>query len=90
MITRAEIVRELNRLTLRYNLKWSDIASDANKAIYKINTYMGTTYPKISDYLINDDSTYTFNYKEHEIEIIPEEYFYTVIIPSIAMEVLSR
>ena len=38
------------------------------------------------DYLINDDLTYTFNYKEHEIEIIPEEYFYTVIIPSIAMK----
>jgi hypothetical protein len=103
MLTQQELVDRLNQLTLRYNLTWFDIKYDADKAIHKINNFMGTKYPKLSEILINPSATYTINTSETytdveenvlerpvSYEIIKEEYFHSVIIPYIAMEVLSR
>lgn len=90
MITLQEMLDRLNQLTLRYNLTWSDIKYDADKAIAKINAFMGTTYPKLSHHLISPESTYTVNVDGVQQEIIPEEYIHSIVIPFIAMEVLAR
>lgn len=134
MLTQEQLVRRLNQLTLRYNLTWFDIEYDADKAITKINNFLGTKYPKLSDpkymgggptstYSMTTFYLYAYKYNEvqyqapslielqelvtnaggptpmitanifklnDEYEIIAEEYFHSVIIPYIAMEVLSR
>jgi hypothetical protein len=99
MLTQQELIDRLNQLTLRYNLTWFDIKFDADKAINKINSFLGAKYPKLSSYMISPADTYSFTTTvtnadatttTTEYEIIKEEYFHTVIIPYIAMEVLSR
>jgi hypothetical protein len=130
MLTQQELVDRLNQLTLRYNLTWFDIKYDADKAITKINNFLGAKYPKLTQYMIAPTSTYSIptffkvgyiydsvTYQADSVselqtvvteaggptlveeniikyssdyEIIPEEYFHSVIIPYIAMEVLSR
>lgn len=111
MLTQEQLVRRLNQLTLRYNLTWFDIEYDADKAITKINSFLGTKYPKITTHMTGPNATYSMTVttpllsltgalqydaqnnlitKVDEYEIIKEEYFHSVIIPYIAMEVLSR
>jgi hypothetical protein len=99
MLTQQELIDRLNQLTLRYNLTWFDIKYDADKAINKINSFLGAKYPKLSIHMITPTDTYSFrttvkddedNDVTTEYEIIKEEYFHSVIIPYIAMEVLSR
>ena len=99
MLTQQELIDRLNQLTLRYNLTWFDIKFDADKAINKINSFLGAKYPKLSSYMISPTDTYSFTTTitnadttttTTEYEIIKEEYFHSVIIPYIAMEVLSR
>lgn len=98
MITQQEIIDRLNQLTLRYNLTWYDIKYDADKAIAKINAYLGTKYPKMSSILISPTSTYTVGNTDADAgevevtvyEIFPEEHIHNVVIPFIAMEVLAR
>lgn len=90
MLTQQDIVNRLNQLTLRYNLTWDDIKYDADKAIVRINNFMGTKYPKMSEHLVAPDSTYTVNAGGVLYEIFPEEYIHGIVIPFIAMEVLAR
>lgn len=90
MLTQQDIVNRLNQLTLRYNLTWDDIKYDADKAIVRINNFMGAKYPKMSEHLVSPDSTYTVNAGGVLYEIFPEEYIHGVVIPFVAMEVLAR
>jgi hypothetical protein len=99
MLTQQELIDRLNQLTLRYNLTWFDIKYDADKAINKINSFLGAKYPKLSTHMISPTDTYSFPFTKtkedgttvtNDYEIIKEEYFHSVIIPYIAMEVLSR
>jgi len=100
MLTQQELIDRLNQLTLRYNLTWFDIKYDADKAITKINSFMGTKYPKLTLYLKTPTDTYSIPQTEidengdeqtiAEYEIIKEEYFHSVIIPYIAAEILAR
>lgn len=90
MITQQDLINRLNQLTLRYNLTWNDIKYDADKAIAKINAYLGTNYPPISQVMLNNLSGYSMNASGYRIEIFPDEYFHSVVIPYIAMEVLAR
>ena len=100
MLTQQELIDRLNQLTLRYNLTWFDIKYDADKAITKINSFLGTKYPKLTQYLKTPTDTYSIpevkideNGNEQtvaEYEIIKEEYFHSVIIPYIAAEILAR
>ena len=100
MLTQQELLDRLNQLTLRYNLTWFDVKYDADKAITKINSFLGTKYPKLSLYLKNPTDTYSIPQVEKdangveqtiaEYEIIKEEYFHSVIIPYIASEILAR
>lgn len=87
---RKELVDQLNRLTLRYNLRWSDIKSDADKAINQVNNFLGAEYPLLSERMLNDESTYTDRVGEADVPIIKDQYFLSVIIPFIAMEILAR
>lgn len=90
MITQAELLERLNQLTLRYNLTWLDIKYDADAAIAKINSYMGTTYPKLSEKMTHPNASYTIPTNGINVAIIDDEYFHSVIIPFIAMQVLAR
>jgi hypothetical protein len=99
MLTQQELIDRLNQLTLRYNLSWFDIKYDADKAINKINVFLGTKYPKLSEYLKTPTDTYSIkqdkvdelgNLERIEYEIIKEEYFHSIIIPYIASEILAR
>ena len=60
MLTQQELIDRLNQLTLRYNLTWFDIKFDADKAINKINSFLGAKYPKLSSYMISPTDTYSF------------------------------
>ncbi len=90
MLTQADLLARLNQLTIRYNLSWMDIKYDADAAIAKINSYLGTNYPKMSDKLTSPTSTYTINMDGVDVEIFPEEHMHGVVVPFIAMEVLAR
>lgn len=87
---RKDLLSELNRLTLRYNLTWFDVKSDADKAVHRINNLLGADFPAMSLILINDESTYTDRIDGSDVPIIKDEYFHSVIIPFMAMEILAR
>jgi hypothetical protein len=89
-MNRKEMVEELNRLTVRYNIRWSDIKTDADKAISQINSLLGANFPKLSERLISNDASYTDRVEGEDIEIIKEEYFHSVIFPFIVLEILAR
>jgi hypothetical protein len=100
MLTQEELLLRLNQLTLRYNLTWFDVKYDADKAITKINSFLGTKYPKLSSIMKTPNDTYSIPQTEkdaagvvtriEDYEIIKEEYFHSVIIPYIASEILAR
>ena len=90
MITQQELIDRLNQLTLHYNLSWGDIKYDADKAIAKINAYLGTKYPKMSSIMLAAHNGYTLNSSGTQVEIFPDEYIHSIVIPYIAMEVLAR
>ena len=87
---RFELITELNRMTLRYNLTWSDIKSDADKAIHQVNNLLGTDYPMLSKIMLSDNSEYSERVDGEDVPIIKDVYFYSVIIPFMAMEILAR
>lgn len=87
---RSELITELNRMTLRYNLTWSDIKSDADKAIHQVNNFLGTDYPMLSKIMLSDNSEYVERVDDEDVPIIKDVYFYSVIIPFMAMEILAR
>ena len=87
---RSELITELNRMTLRYNLTWSDIKSDADKAIHQVNNLLGTDYPMLSKIMLSDNSEYSERVDDEDVPIIKDVYFYSVIIPFVAMEILAR
>lgn len=96
MTTQQDIVDRLNQLTLRYNLTWYDIKYDADKAIAKINSFLGAKYPKMSVIMMHPTATYTLGrtYGDNDgdtvYEIFPDEYIHSIVIPFIAMEILAR
>lgn len=89
-MTQQEMLNRLNQLTLGYNLTWQDVHYDADKAINKINNYLGTIYPSMSSVLLSPDSSYTVRVDGVDHPYFPEEYINSVVIPYIAMEVLAR
>lgn len=90
MTTQQDLVHRLNQLTLRYNLTWFDIKYDADLAIEHINNFMGTKYPPISLYMTHSDATYTFRASKHNVPIFPDRYMHSVVIPYIAIQILTR
>lgn len=90
-MTRKEMLKELNRLTLRYNLTWDDVKTDADKAINQVNSLLGCDFPPLTSKLINEDVGYTYrDALGVDVPIIKDIYFHTVIFPYMAMEILAR
>lgn len=89
-MTQQDIVKRLNQLTIKSNLTWEDIKWDADKAIAKINAYMGATYPNMSDVLLSPDSRYAIRVSGVDHPYFPEEHIHSIVLPFIAMEVLAR
>lgn len=95
MITQKNIVDRINLLTVDYNISWMDIMIDADRAITKINNFIGANYPAMSYVLDSPDRAYAFRSGEDEDGPVDTPYFadehiYNVVIPFIAMEVLAR
>jgi len=90
MLTQQNMLDRLNQMAIRYNLTWYDIQYDADKAIAKINAFLGTSYPGMSSVLLSPESTYSVRTDGVDIPIIHDEYIHSIVLPFIAMEVLSR
>lgn len=89
-MTQQDIVNELNKMVVGYNINWPMIKYDADKAIMKINAYLGAEYPMMSQIMLSPSHRYTLNVGGSERPIFPERYILTVVIPYIATEVLAR
>lgn len=89
-MTQQDIINELNRMVIGYNINWDMIKYDADKAIMKINAHLGAEYPMMSEILLSPRHRYTIPYKHTELPIFPERYILTVVIPYIATEILAR
>lgn len=89
-MTQQDIVNELNRMVLGYNLTWEKIKYDADRAIMKINAHLGAEYPRMSEIMLAPHSRYTLKAQGKDTPIFPERYLLTVVIPFIASEVLAR
>lgn len=89
-MTQRDIVNELNRMVIGYNITWDMIKYDADRAIMKINTYLGAEYPRMSEIMNHDYSRYILRANGKDVPIFPERYILTVVIPFIATEVLAR
>lgn len=90
MITQEEIVKLLNKKTLKRNLTWEDVKYEADNAIVRINDFLGTKYPTMSSIMTYDKSTYSINQEGVMVPIFPDEHIHNVVIPFIAMEVLAN
>ena len=89
-MTQQDIVNELNRIVVGYNINWDTIKFDADRAIMKINAYIGANYPMMSEIMLSPKHRYALNVKGSMRPIFPERYILTVVIPYIATEVLAR
>ena len=89
-MTQQDIVNELNRMVIGYNINWDMIKYDADRAIMRINSHLGAEYPMISQVLLSPNHRYTITKNGHEYPIFPERYLLTVVIPFIATEILAR
>lgn len=89
-MNQQQIVNRVNQLSLGNRLTWYDIMYDADKAIAKINSYLGACYPNMSDILQSPEHTYSIYMDGKYVEIFPDIYMHTIVIPFIAMEVLAR
>lgn len=89
-MTQKEIVGAVNRLSAGYKVNWDMIKYDADNAILKINAYMGTCYPRMSDILQGPDSTYSIKVQGKTLHIFPDAYIHTIVVPFIASEILAR
>lgn len=89
-MTQQDIINELNRMVIGYNITWDTIKNDADRAIMKINAYLGAEFPKMSEVMLGPTSRYTINVNNVDRPIFPERYILTVVIPFIATEVLAR
>lgn len=85
-----DIVHELNRMLIGYNITWDMVKYDADKAIMKINAHLGAMYPMMSEIMISPQHRYTIRVNNVDVPIFPERYILTVVIPYIATEVLAR
>lgn len=95
MVTQKNIVDRINQLVVRYNVTWGDIMLDADRAIDKINSFLGTIYPKMSDILDSPDRSYAFRSGTDadgpvDTPYFGDEHIYNVVVPFVAMEVLAR
>lgn len=85
-----DIINELNKMVIGYNITWDMIKYDADKAIMRINAHLGAEYPMMSEIMLSPEHRYTIRTNSVDVPIFPERYILTVVIPFIATEVLAR
>ena len=86
MLKQSDIVERVNRLAVGYTVYWDDIKYDADKAIIKINDFLGVNFPPMSKILDRQEATYSVR----GIQIIKDQYILSIVVPFIAMEILAR
>lgn len=89
-MTQQDIVEELNRIIVGYNITWDSIKYDADRAIEKINNHLGAKFPLMSDVLLGPQHKYALLMNGSYVPIFNKKYILTVVIPFIATEVLAR
>ena len=89
-MTQQDIVEELNRIIVGYNITWNSIKYDADRAIERINNHLGAKYPLMSDVLLGPQHKYALQMNGEYVPIFDKKYILTVVIPFIATEVLAR
>lgn len=85
-----DIINELNKMVIGYNITWDMIKYDADRAIMRINAHLGAEYPMMSEIMLSPEHRYTIRTNSVDVPIFPERYILTVVIPFIATEVLAR
>jgi hypothetical protein len=86
MLKQSDIVERVNRLAVGYTVHWDDIKYDADKAIMKINDFLGANFPPMSKILDRQEATYSVR----GVQIIKDQYILSIVVPFIAMEILAR
>ena len=66
-MTQQDIINELNKMVIGYNINWDMIKYDADKAIMKINAHLGAEYPMMSNIMLSPNHRYTIKYKVPEV-----------------------
>lgn len=89
-MTQQEMIDILNHYTIDYNVTWDEVKYDADRAIMRINSHLGAKYPKMSTIMASPEHHYSIRVKDKDVQIFPERYILTVVIPFIASEVLAR
>lgn len=89
-MTLQEMLNILKTYNITTHVSWDIIKYDADNAIYKINDYLGTSYPKMSDVLQSPAHSYCTEINGKQIPIFPDRYILSVVIPFIASEILAR
>lgn len=89
-MNQQDIVNVINSSLVDYNVRWNDIKYMADKAILKINSYLGAKYPPMSEVLQSPNHTYTVRINNKDLPIFPEVYIHTIVIPFIQSEVLAQ
>ena len=89
-MTQQEMVDILNHYTIDYNVTWDEVKYDADRAIMRINSHLGAKYPKMSEIMVSPEHHYSIRVKDKDVQIFPERYILTVVIPFIASEILAR
>lgn len=90
IMTQQRLVDIINSTGITQRVSWNNIKYDADKAIAKINSYLGVHYPEISKIMLSPQHTYSIRVGNKAIPIFPYRYFHTVVIPFIITEILSR
>jgi len=89
-MTQQDILNRLKSFNITTHVTWDLIKYDADEAINKINDYLGTAYPKMSEVLQSPLHSYSVELCGKKIPIFPDRYINSVVIPFIASEILAR
>lgn len=89
-MTQQDIVNIVNDSLIDFNINWDRIKYKADKAIIKINSYIGAKFPSMSSIMKSPDHTYSIMSCGVERNIFDDVYIHTIVIPFICMELLAQ
>lgn len=91
-LTKLNIVNRINRLQMSFKVKWEDIVDDLDMGIDKINSWLGTKYPPVSEVLndyVEEEKTYSYRAGGNDVEFFPNKYFMNIVIPFVITQILA-
>lgn len=93
LLNKQNILNRINQMQATFRVKWEDIKTDLDLAIDKINDYMGTKYPHVTE-ILNDfapfEKTYSYRAGGTDVDFFPQKYFLNIVIPFVITQILSR